>query len=345
MTRSRPRNGFTLIELLVVIAIIAVLIGLLLPAVQKVRDAALRTECVNNMKQIGLALHMFHDTNKTLPAGSLSNSNGLTWVLYPNGPLNPPSDYTYPYLYWSWMAQILPYVEQQSLFNQAKQWSTGGTPQQLQWWPSGGFWFTPTTPGNSAQGIEVRTWACPADQRTLQPTFEDYGSGPTAIAFTAYVGVTGANDITFVSNASAPYSATPDCDGVLFWRSKVRFTDIKDGSSNTLMVGERPPSADLYYGWWFAGSGWDGSGTGDVVLGARSLAYANSLGCTPNSSYVGLRSGWITNNCDQAHFWSMHSGGANFLFGDGSVRFLTYSADAVLPQLATRNGGEIIPAF
>jgi prepilin-type processing-associated H-X9-DG protein len=106
------------------------------------------------------------------------------------------------------------------------------------------------------------------------------------------------------------------------------------------MVGERPPSQDLYYGWWFAGAGWDGSGVGDVLLGARSYGYAASLGCSANM--VGFQPGNINNPCDQVHWWSNHTNGGNFLYGDGSVHFLTYTANTVLPQLCSRNGGEVV---
>src|SRR5262249_20575983 len=128
-------------------------------------------------------------------------------------------------------------------------------------------------------------------------------------------------------------------NGILYWTSKVRIADVTDGTSNTLLVGERPPSVDLYYGWWFAGAGWDGSGEGDVVLGARAYNYAASIGCPASS--VGFQQGDLKNPCDQAHFWSLHIGGANFLFADGSVRFLTYSANSILPALCSRNGGEV----
>ena len=99
-------------------------------------------------------------------------------------------------------------------------------------------------------------------------------------------------------------------NGILYWTSAVTLMNITDGTSNTLMVGERPPSQDLYYGWWFAGCGYDNRGTGDVVLGPREYGYAAALGCPPDR--VGLRPGRLSDNCDQVHFFSMHSGGGNF---------------------------------
>src|SRR6266849_93922 len=110
MLCPRRRSGFTLIELLVVIAIIAVLIGLLLPAVQKVRDAANRIKCANHMHQQGLALHMYHNDNLRFPMGV--QNNGVTYIN--TGDFSPAN--VWPYHYWSWMAQILPYVEQDNLW-------------------------------------------------------------------------------------------------------------------------------------------------------------------------------------------------------------------------------------
>jgi prepilin-type N-terminal cleavage/methylation domain-containing protein/prepilin-type processing-associated H-X9-DG protein len=320
MKHSSRRPGFTLIELLVVIAIIAVLIGLLLPAVQRVREAANRIKCANNLHQIGIALHNYHDTRGSLPMGV----NDRGWQNY---------DPSYPYHYWSWMAQLLPYVEQDNLWRKADAWARSGAASQFQWWPWGDFWDTPTTPPNPALGVLVSTWTCPADTRTLQVIFSDFGGpgnpDPVTIAFTAYEGVNG--------------TAAWRNDGVLHYMSQVRLTDITDGTSNTLMVGERPPSAALYFGWWFAGYGYDGSGTGDVVLGARDYDYADSLGC-PRSK-VGLQPGRASEPCDQVHFWSLHTGGVNFLYGDASVHFVTYAANSALPALATRAGGEVIPDY
>jgi prepilin-type processing-associated H-X9-DG protein len=136
-------------------------------------------------------------------------------------------------------------------------------------------------------------------------------------------------------------------------------SEISDGLTNTLIVGERPPSTDLVYGWWFAGAGYpeDGgnlqTGVGDVVLGSTEIGYWRYLkrefphdpDCQGNTPIVGLKPGVISDNCHQAHFWSLHSGGANFLLGDGSVRFVTYSFDNILPDLCTRNGNEVINGF
>jgi prepilin-type processing-associated H-X9-DG protein len=114
------------------------------------------------------------------------------------------------------------------------------------------------------------------------------------------------------------------------------------------MVGERPPSADMYYGWWFAGGGFDGSGVGDITLGARETVYVANIATVTGDiiscplTKVGFQPGTINDNCDQVHFWSWHPGGANWLFGDASARFVSYQMNEVLPQLCTRNGGEVV---
>ncbi|HEV2946687.1 MAG TPA: DUF1559 domain-containing protein [Gemmataceae bacterium] len=384
MVRSLRRSGFTLIELLVVIAIIGVLISLLLPAVQKVREAANRTQCLNNCKQMGLALHNYHDTFKRFPPGTDSGirpwrqsagNTGYTW-------------------YWSWMAYILPFIEQDNVWNMAIQWAhkgdpitgiAGSPPDFLSTVPSS-FFYSPwgdwqnayagTKGPNPALGTPIKTYTCPSEIRNLgaEPVIlSSDGVTTSPVAFTEYLGVAGLQG-DFGTPADPDPSGTvpqpPDHSGILVYSSrttkrKVNFASISDGSSNTLMIGERPPSIDLASGWWFAGSGFDGSGIGDVLMGAREWIYAEDIpagtvsgtygtGCPLNS--VGFQAGSIQDNCAQVRFWSWHPGGANWTFGDGSARFMTYNIDTpqlppaagtpilqtTLTQLCTRNGGEVV---
>jgi prepilin-type processing-associated H-X9-DG protein len=170
----------------------------------------------------------------------------------------------------------------------------------------------------------IIVYTCPADWRTRAAT-EVRGE---VVAFTSYAGVEGKDQF--------------DRGGVLFNGSKVRFAEITDGASNTLMVGDRPPSADLWFGWWYAGEGQADDGSADMILGSneRLTAFGAFPNCPPTFSAFGP--GRVGNQCDALHFWSLHSGGANFLFCDNSARFLSYSASRILPALATRNGGETV---
>jgi prepilin-type processing-associated H-X9-DG protein len=145
------------------------------------------------------------------------------------------------------------------------------------------------------------------------------------VALTSYLGCSGIN-----------YTKL---DGVLFRGSRIRLTDVMDGTANTLLAGERPPSADFWYGWWYAASGFFGTATADLVLGVREISNDGDYtrGCTPPYPFA---PGRFDQQCDLFHYWSPHIGGAHFVLCDGSVRFLSYSADAILPALATRSGGE-----
>jgi prepilin-type processing-associated H-X9-DG protein len=188
---------------------------------------------------------------------------------------------------------------------------------------------------NPALSIPLKLWQCASDTRAalVGEGVNDVGK-VVKVAFTGYLGVSGINA-----------RGAQDGWGILYHRSQVRIGDISDGTSNTLMVGERPPSIDFDYGWWFAGDGADDRGTGDCCLGARDTSYAQTLKNFYHCSDLkyGLQPGKVTDNCDQGHFWSLHSGGVNFLLADGSVRFVAYSFDSILPELCTRARGEVLP--
>jgi prepilin-type processing-associated H-X9-DG protein/prepilin-type N-terminal cleavage/methylation domain-containing protein len=296
---SRGSAAFTLLELLVVIAIIAILVGLLLPAVQKVREAAARISCKNNMKQLGLALHMAHDAESGFPPG-LRDAVGE------------------PYPKLSWMGRILPHLDQEPMWAQ--------TVADFQRVPNPFH----RDPPHAARSMVLPVVGCPSDWRVRTAwDLELPGQPPRRVALTSYLGSLGTDRRLR--------------DGILFLNSRVRIEHIPDGASNTLLVGERPPSPELIYGWWYAGEGLGGTGVLDVVLGTREFNSRN-----PHPQYVhcgrgpfAFRPGRIDDYCSVFQFWSLHPGGANFLFCDGSVRFLSYSADPIMPALATRAGGEM----
>ena len=148
----------------------------------------------------------------------------------------------------------------------------------------------------------------------------------TRIAFSSYLGVSGIYGY----------------EGLLYESSRIALGDVRDGVSNTLLVGERPPSADNRFGWWYAGIGQAFDGSADSTLAVRQANYTPRAPMCPKGPYH-FGPGATDNMCDTFHFWSQHLGnGANFLFADGSVRFLSYSADPIMPALATRAGGEVV---
>lgn len=211
----------------------------------------------------------------------------------------------------SWLTRLLPYLEQTSLWAQAEA-DYRRSPNPFR------------TPPHTGLATVVPAYTCPSDDRVLRPA-ETQGF---FVAFTSYIGNQGTDFLT--------------PNGVLFSESRVHFSDITDGTSNTLLSGERPPSADLFFGWWYAGTGQRGTGSCDAVLGVRER---NAGGTATQMCPVGpyhYRPGRFDSQCDLFHFWSPHlGGGANFAFADGSVRFVTYASDDVLPALATRSGGEV----
>jgi prepilin-type N-terminal cleavage/methylation domain-containing protein/prepilin-type processing-associated H-X9-DG protein len=305
--------GFTLIELLVVIAIIAVLIGLLVPAVQKVREAANRITCTNNLKQIALAAHDYHDVYKKFPPGGRlpvdmggRPAGGTTlWV------------------------ELLPYIEQDNLY---KKWDYKDNRNNV-----GG------TNAPSAQVINILV--CPSD-RLPQPVFEYTAAvGPAAppwswgfYAVSSYGGNAGKRSI---ATATSPRTL----DGIFFLDSKVRLADIIDGTSNTFLFGERShrdPEFDRRQPIVLPGNApIEGLGKwAYVVNGVGNVTLSTPVPINYRVPDGGDDGTLLDRGCA---FGSGHPGGANFAFADGSVRFLSESTPlSTLQALSTRCGGEVV---
>lgn len=298
--RSHSRAAFTLVELLVVIAIIAVLIGLLLPAVQKVREAANRMHCDNHLKQIGLGLHNYHDTHGVLPPGYLS---GVDSTGNDTGPG------------WGWAALMLPYIEQQALFNQIN------------------LKLPIEDPAHAAVRVmPLITYLCPSDSPPR--TFASARRSATGqilapvcdLATSNYAGVFGIGE------------PGVDGEGVFFRNSQLKITDITDGTSNTLMIGER---AYLY-----GETTWVGAVTGASMVAPPGSPMPPQVLNSSNNilGHAGEAVDGPASPKEPNHFSSRHTGVVNFAFADGSVRALSNKATyQVYKALATRAGGETIP--
>jgi prepilin-type N-terminal cleavage/methylation domain-containing protein/prepilin-type processing-associated H-X9-DG protein len=311
------RSGFTLIELLVVIAIIAILIALLVPAVQKVRDAADRSTCQNNMHQIGVALHGYVNDRKQFPPGA--SADIMPWKT-PQSAAD--ADWGS-----SWMVHILAYMEQTSLI---MSWQFSG---QSGWRNS----------NNNAQikGYTIGNYRCPSSSL---PALNPYsatlpGAGGIGIMYTSYVAISGSfNDGGVKSYGSNIVSE----QGLMYANSMVKMAQITDGTSTTLMVGEqsnhlRDANNNIIVGGTYGGAtgvavtcqgpdGWiqgcqrtlprSGAGNTDVVYNCATIRY------TINQIGFSLGSGGIVDNVgNNIPLSSMHAGGCNLLFADGSVRF------------------------
>ena len=333
----RSRRGFTLIELLVVIAIIAILIGLLLPAVQKVREAAARMSCSNNLKQLGLALHSYHDQYQKLPPGAANDvapfgTGSSGWGS-------------------SWKVYILPFIEQDNIF---RRW---------QFQSSSGY-----SNGNNmalVNRVTIKPYRCPSSP--LPDFYATSENGGAILMFSSYTGVAGA------TTASPTVTVTECCDGgsgiasgsgILFVNSQVTMTGISDGTSNTLLVGEQSNHLRNAAGQPVPGNsgaitsqgphGWTmGSNNGGV--GAPNVRAFNVSTTRWQINQRGLDGGGAngssangTNRNAGANipFSSGHSGGANMLFADGSVRFMTDATTLeTLQGLSTRANNEVLSNF
>ncbi|MBY0228488.1 MAG: DUF1559 domain-containing protein [Gemmataceae bacterium] len=308
------------------IAIIAILIGLLLPAVQKVREAAARMSCQNNLKQLGLALHNYHDVNDGFPPGFTALTPAAGQYMS-----NQESDYSPG---WSLFAHVLPYLEQEALHRSIT------------------FNLPILHPSNAAaRRTFVKAYICPSDAGAVLVDITD--SGPTTwTAPNAYSYPPSTNPLTVLGDAAVcsyvgclgtlGYEEQP-YTGVFHRNSKTRITDITDGTSNTIGIGERM-SRHSPNGW--AGTVWQA----ETVLSNRSPQYRPAepsfqARATISSVLVHIRSAppnTPTNSA--AAFMSPHTSGCNFLNMDGSCRLITNGIDlTTFKALATRAGNEVVP--
>jgi prepilin-type N-terminal cleavage/methylation domain-containing protein len=306
MSRKAPcRTAFTLVELLVVIAIIGILVALLLPAIQAAREAGRRSQCQNNLKQHGLGLLLYYDQKKEFPVGNaapdVSGNNG----------------------WWGFQARILPFLESKNIYAQLN------FNQQ-----SGDCFSWIKQVQDQPNGMKIGTMIlayhkCPDDPLTNPPAiYKDASAGDYGC--TNYLGSMGSLSDP---NPSDPNPLRRSFNGLLYHgnlSAVVTLPKVPDGSSHTLMMGERGVSNDLY-GWPYCGAGQWLPNNGQAGLGDNLM-----------STEGGLSKGLPDNNHNW-HYWSYHPGICQFLFGDGSARPLSYDLDyGVLQAIATRSGHEVV---
>jgi prepilin-type processing-associated H-X9-DG protein len=276
------RPAFTIFELLVSIAIIAILIGLLLPAVQKIREAANRCTCQSSMKQLAMAVHAYHDQFSYFPParddpGFFTDRRG-------------------------WMWRLLPFIDQKDL----QDYTLDDVSFMV------------------FSGNAIPLLLCPSDPRDLVTGFSGTSWAETGtFGMTSYCGVVG----TTMNCDATPTNGAFDTS----LAKGIRLLDVRDGASTTLMIGERPPSPELYWGWW-AFSDYDN------LMATQSNVPI--YGPCPGPNVYGP--GEYEDPCASTHFWSPHRDGGNWAFVDGSVRWIGYRGAAATIPLSTRAGGEVV---
>ena len=308
--RSTRKVGFTLIELLVVIAIIAVLIALLLPAVQQAREAARRSQCKNNLKQLGLALHNYHEALSAFPINLYGGYGDTANV----------GGYTQTSKSWGFIVHLLPYIDQAPLYNVVNPGVN-----------------TMAAGGQMATVIPVLlSPSDPAGAREVENT--TYTTGSVNVAITDYKGVAGSDWDwgTYANNVVTTGDAFTDNNGLfhcLNYRRYKKMSSITDGTSNTLAIGESVANANFAVG----------DGPGNTWMNAAAVTATTAVPInTYNNSQSNASVAWDR----KWSFASMHTGGAHFLMADGAVRFLSNNISmTTYRDLSTIAGNEVLGEF